>query len=50
VVRVGNLDDPSSVKPTANIWADSAPTWACMDGMLERVTQQPAPPKPPISA
>jgi hypothetical protein len=49
VVRVGNLDDPSSVKPTANIWADSAPTWACMNGLLERVAQQPAPPKPATS-
>lgn len=46
VVRVGNLDDPSSVKPTTNIWASSAPAWACLDAALERVAQQPAPPQP----
>ena len=26
VVRVGTLDNPSSVRPTANIWSYSAPT------------------------
>jgi hypothetical protein len=46
VVRAGNLDEPSSIRPTMNIWADSAPAWACMDGALERVAQQPLPPKP----
>ena len=47
VVRVGNLDDPSSVKPTVNIWASSAPAWACLDEALERVEHQPpAPPMP----
>ena len=46
VLRAGNLDDPSSIRPTANIWADSAPAWACMDPAIERVAQQPAPPKP----
>jgi hypothetical protein len=44
VVRLGNLDDPSSIKPTMNIWATSAPTWACMDSALERVDKQPLPP------
>jgi hypothetical protein len=44
VVRVGNLDDPSSVKPGSNIWAASAPSWACLDSALERVERQPAPP------
>ena len=44
VVRVGNLDDPSSVKPSANIWAASAPGWACMDANIEQVAQQPLPP------
>ena len=38
----GTLDDPSSVKPTMNIWASSAPTWACLDAALERIEQQPA--------
>lgn len=46
VVRVGNLDDASSVKPTANIWTSSAPAWACMDGGLERFEKQAPPPRP----
>src|ERR1700760_1898239 len=29
VVRVGNLDDPSSVRPSGNIWTTSAPAWGC---------------------
>lgn len=41
VVRVGNLDDPSSVTPTTNIWTDSAPAWACLDPALEQVQGQP---------
>lgn len=46
VVRAGTLDDPSSVRPTMNIWAGSAPAWACLDSALERVEQQPLPPQP----
>lgn len=46
VLRVGNLDEPSSIQPGMNIWASSAPTWACLDSSLERVEQQPSPPKP----
>jgi hypothetical protein len=45
VVRAGNLDEPSSVHPRMNIWASSAPRWACLDPTLERVEQQPSPPK-----
>jgi len=30
VVRAGNLDEPSSVQPSMNIWAISAPNWACL--------------------
>lgn len=45
VVRVGTLDDPSSVRPAANIWASSAPAWACMDGGLQRIEQQPPAPR-----
>lgn len=45
VVRAGNLDDPSSVRPGTNIWAASAPAWACLDPALQRVDQQPLPPK-----
>ena len=44
VVRVGTLDDPSSVAPSANIWSASAPGWACLDPALERVAGQPVPP------
>ena len=46
VVRAGNLDDPSSVHPRMNIWASSAPSWACLNPTLERVDRQPLPPKP----
>ena len=46
VVRAGTLDGPSSIQPTMNIWASSAPTWACLSAELERVEQQPAPPQP----
>lgn len=46
VVRVGNLDDPSSVTPTINIWTDSAPAWACLDASLDNVPGQPQPPAP----
>ena len=45
VVRVGTLDDPSSVRPSANIWSASAPAWACLDPALERVDGQPLPPQ-----
>lgn len=44
VIRVGNLDEPSSVQPTVNIWVASAPQWACLDAALTRVEQQPLPP------
>ena len=46
VVRVGTLQDPSSIKPVANIWSASAPAWACLDANLERIETQPSPPKP----
>lgn len=35
VVRLGTLDEPSLIKPTANIWSASAPNWACLDRSLE---------------
>jgi hypothetical protein len=40
------LDDPSSIRPIANIWSSSAPDWACLDPLLERIEQQPFPPTP----
>jgi len=46
VVRVGTLDDPSSITPMANIWAASAPSWACLDAALERFEYHPFPPPP----
>ena len=50
VVRVGNLDEPSSIRPSANIWASRAPSWACIDPTLERIEQQPLPPPAPGTA
>lgn len=50
VVRVGTLHDPSSVRPTANIWSASAPAWACLDPALQRIEHQPVPPQSPRSA
>lgn len=44
-VRVGTLNDPSSIQPTMNIWASSAPKWACLDPALECVEQQPQTPQ-----
>ena len=46
VVRVGTLDEPSSIRPVANIWSASAPKWACLDPTLDRIERQPLPPKP----
>lgn len=46
VLRAGNLDDPSSVHPDMNIWAASAPGWACLDPALARAEQQAAAPPP----
>ena len=50
VVRAGTLDDACSIKPVANIWSSSAPSWACLDPSLELIEKQPSPPKPPLSA
>lgn len=48
-LRAGNLDDMSFIKPSMNIWTESAPHWACFDPELERVGQQPLPPQLPIT-
>jgi len=45
VVRLGTLDDPSSIKPSINIWVSSAPSWACLDPVLRAEAKQP----PPVS-
>ena len=44
VVRLGTLDNPSSVSPKANNWVASAPVWACFDPNLEKFERQPPPP------
>ena len=47
VVRLGTLDEPSSIRPVANIWSASAPDWACLDPELPRIEHQPPSPQPP---
>ena len=48
VVRVGTLNEPSSIAPTANIWTGSAPDWACIDSALDQFAEAPpAAPAPP---
>ena len=42
-IRVGTLDDPGIVTPTAAIWMDSAPRWACLDPSVEQIARQPPP-------
>jgi hypothetical protein len=42
-IRVGTLDDPNLAAPSAAIWTDSAPRWACIDPALQQVAKQPAP-------
>ena len=41
VIRVGTLDSPSLISPTANIWASSAPAWAYVNSRLQRFEKQP---------
>jgi hypothetical protein len=50
VVRLGTLDDPSSITPEANIWISSAPSWACLNPDLSRSEKQPQPLKKPGAA
>lgn len=50
VVRLGTLDDPSSIVPSANIWARSAPGWACLDPDMARFDAQPGPVTPTPAA
>lgn len=48
VVRLGTLDDPSSIRPVGNIWTASAPRWACLDPALTASERAP-PPQPPAT-
>jgi hypothetical protein len=50
VVRLGTLDDPSSVTPQANIWVSSAPVWACFNTQLPAFEKQPQQIQAPPSA
>jgi hypothetical protein len=43
VVRLGTLDEPSAIRPTANIWSASGPDWACLDKSLDRFEGAPPP-------
>jgi hypothetical protein len=40
-VRAGTLDDPELCAPSAHIWVDSAPSWACLDPALPRFRKGP---------
>ncbi len=46
VVRIGTLNDPSAVRPQANIWSASAPRWAHLDRALETFDGAPPPVAP----
>ncbi len=42
-IRPGTLDDPNLAAPTAAIWSNSAPKWACFDPALPKVEKHPPP-------
>jgi len=42
--RIGVIDQPHDLRPTAAIWLDDAPDWAIVDPQLEQFAQQPPPP------
>ncbi|MCG9024511.1 GFA family protein [Laribacter hongkongensis] len=46
LVRTGTLDDPSSVRPQANIWVRRAPDWAVLDEKLPQWDGQPVASRP----
>ncbi len=50
VIRLGTLDDPSSITPQANIWVSSAPSWACLNSQLPAFEKQPQQIQAPPSA
>lgn len=49
VIRMGTLDNPSAIRPTANIFTSSAPAWACLDRALEGFDRAPPAPAPKTS-
>jgi hypothetical protein len=44
ILRVGTLDDPSWVKPTMEIYCDSAQPWVSLAGGMQRFPKMPGPP------
>lgn len=46
VIRLGMLDHPHGLAPTAAIWTDQAPDWAVIPPHLDRIPGQPPAPKP----
>ncbi|MBL0914823.1 MAG: GFA family protein [Sphingopyxis sp.] len=46
VVRLGVLDQPHGLKPTAVIWTSEAPEWAIFDPSTEQFAGQPPAPTP----
>jgi hypothetical protein len=45
VVRLGVLDQPHDLRPTAAIWVEDAPPYAVIDPALEQWPRQSPPPK-----
>jgi len=43
-LRIGFLDQPHGLAPTAAIWTDDAPAWAHIDPALETHPRQAPPP------
>lgn len=46
VIRLGVLDAPHGLAPTAAIWTEEAPAWAAIPPELDRFPRQPPPPRP----
>ena len=44
-VRLGFLDEPHGLRPTAAIWLEDAPDWAMIDSSLEQFQRQAPPPQ-----
>src|SRR5262249_33653159 len=42
MVQVGTLDDPSWVKPTSQIYCDSAQPWVQLSGEMQRFAKMPS--------
>ena len=40
-IKAGTLDDSSWVKPTIQIWCDTAETWGVVDASIDSAAQNP---------